>query len=104
MSQRYRVAEYTIMQKDPRRYLAWASIFALALSYAACSHRPERPDTQNALSQHTGSPGSTVPKARPPFYPNTAGNIVAPPGNPGGNPPGAPPIVGGNMAQQGVNP
>lgn len=75
-----------------------------ALASLACSHRQVRSATQNALSQHTGAAGSTVPKARPPFYPNTAGNIVAPPGNPAGNPPGAPPIVGGNMAQQGVWP
>ena len=75
-----------------------------ALSSLACSHRQARSASQNALSQHTGAAGSTVPKARPPYYPNTAGNIVAAPGNPGGNPPGSPPIVGGNQAQQGVWP
>lgn len=87
-----------------RRALSWTVLVVLVLSYGACSHRQERPSVQNALSQHTGSPGSTVPKARPPFYPNTAGNIVAPPGNPAGNQPGSPPIVGGNQAQQGVLP
>ncbi len=75
-----------------------------ALSSLACSHRQVRPATQNALSQHTGAAGSTVPKARAPFYPNTADNIVAPPGNPASNPPGSTPIVGGNMAQQSVWP
>jgi hypothetical protein len=63
-----------------------------------CAHADDR---QNALSQSTGQAGSTVPKARPPYYPNTAGNIVAPPGNPGGNPAGAPPIVGGTENQTG---
>jgi len=36
-----------------------------------------------------------------PYYPNTAGNIVAPPGNPAGNRAGDPPIVGGNVNQSG---
>ncbi len=92
------------MSQRYRRAFLWTVFFALALSSGACSHYQWKPADQNALSQHTGSPGSTVPKARPPYYPNTAGNIVAPPGNPGGNPPGAPPIVGGNQAQQGVMP
>jgi hypothetical protein len=42
-----------------------------------------------------------MPKARPPYFPNTSGNIVAPPGNPAGNPAGSPPIVGGTENQQG---
>jgi hypothetical protein len=92
------------MSQRHRRALSWTLLFGLVLSYGACSYRQEGPAAQNALSQHTGSAGSTVPKARPPFYPNTAGNIVAPPGNPAGNPPGSPPIVGGNMAQQSVWP
>ncbi len=53
----------------------------------------------NSLEQETGAEGSTIPKARPPFYPNTSGNIVSPPGNPAGNPAGAPPIVGGTTNQ-----
>ena len=72
---------------------ALCTIVALA---AACS----RPATQNSLSQNTGEAGSTYPKAHPPYYPNTAGNIIAPPGNPGGNPSGAPPIVGGTQNEQ----
>ncbi|MDN5943179.1 MAG: hypothetical protein L0H94_14975 [Nitrospira sp.] len=75
-----------------------------ALSSFACSHYQKKPATQNALSQHTGAPGSTVPRAGSRFYLNTAGNIVAPPGNPAGNPPGSPPIVGGTMAQQSMWP
>ena len=63
----------------------------------ACSHRS---DSQNSLSQHTGKTGSTMPKSQPPYFPNTSGNIVAPPGNPAGNPSGAPPIVGGTENQQ----
>ena len=55
---------------------------------------------RNSLKQHTGEPGSTVPKTNPPYYPNTSGNIVAPPGNPGGNPSGFPPMVGGTETQQ----
>ncbi|HSF69222.1 MAG TPA: hypothetical protein VLA47_02495 [Nitrospira sp.] len=41
-----------------------------------------------------------MPKSQPPYFPNTSGNIVAPPGNPAGNPSGAPPIVGGTENQQ----
>jgi hypothetical protein len=55
---------------------------------------------KNSLKQHTGEPGSTVPRSNPPHYPNTSGNIVAPPGNPGGNPSGFPPMVGGTETQQ----
>ena len=51
--------------------------------------------TKNALSQNTGEAGSTVPRSHPPYYANTAGNIVAPPGNPAGNPAGSPPIING---------
>jgi hypothetical protein len=72
---------------------------ALLLS-TACAHR-ENPAPKNSLHQHTGEAGSTIPKSRPPYYPNTAGNIVAPPGNPGGNDAGAPPIVGGTENQAG---
>ena len=66
---------------------------------AACSHESNTGD-RNSLRQHTGHEGSTVPRANPPYYPNTSGNIVAPPGNPGGNPAGSPPIVGGNTNQE----
>jgi hypothetical protein len=55
---------------------------------------------QNSLSQTTGKAGSTVPKSHSPYYPNSAGNIVAPPGNPAGNGAGAPPIVGGTENQR----
>jgi len=65
---------------------------------AACSH--DTTDHRNSLRQQTGKEGSTMPRANPPYYPNTSGNIVAPPGNPGGNPAGSPPIVGGNMNQE----
>jgi hypothetical protein len=86
------------------RYFSITMLCTIGLFFCtACSYRQDglaRPAGKNSLSQHTGNPGSTIPKAHPPYYPNTAGNIVAPPGNPGGNPPGSPPIVGGNMAQQ----
>jgi hypothetical protein len=68
---------------------------------AACSGERDRLASQNALSQNTGEAGSTTSTAHSPYYPNTAGNIVAPPGNPGGNRAGDPPIVGGNVNQQG---
>jgi hypothetical protein len=67
------------------------------LSFPACAGTQPK----NSLSQHTGEAGSIQPKARPPRYPNTAGNIVAPPGNPAGNDAGAPPIVGGTESQHG---
>jgi len=66
---------------------------------SACGLSPESPG-KNSLKQHTGEPGSIVPKTNPPYYPNTSGNIIAPPGNPGGNPSGFPPIVGGTETQQ----
>ena len=81
-----------------RRNIAWPSLFLfciLVVSGVACSS-----GTQNSLKQNTGEAGSTFPKSQPPYYPNTSGNIVAPPGNPGGNPSGAPPIVGGTANQQ----
>jgi hypothetical protein len=58
-------------------------------------------ETQNSLAQHTGKPGSTIVRTEPPryHYPNTAGNIVAPPGNPAGNPAGSPPIINGTENQ-----
>lgn len=72
------------------------SLFLLSLPACGGGHQPK-----NSLSQHTREAGSTQPKARPPRYPNTAGNIVAPPGNPAGNDAGAPPIVGGTESQHG---
>ena len=39
--------------------------------------------TDNSLAQNTGEAGSTVPRSHLPYYPNTAGNIVAPAGEPG---------------------
>lgn len=75
---------------------------AVVLSLAtACSGERNRLATQNSLSQNTGEPGSTMSRTSPPYYPNSAGNIVAPPGNPAGNRAGDPPIVGGNVNQSG---
>ena len=51
--------------------------------------------TDKSLAQNTGEAGSTVPRSHLPYYPNTAGNIVAPPGNPAGNPAGSPLIING---------
>lgn len=76
--------------------LIGAALCTILAVGSACS----RPATQNSLSQNTGNPGSTHPRAHPPYYPNTAGNIIAPPGNPGGNPSDAPPIVGGTQTEQ----
>jgi hypothetical protein len=74
-----------------------AVLMTLAAVVAGCSPHAR---TQNSLSQNTGEAGSTFPKSHPPYYPNTAGNIVAPPGNPGGNASGSPPIVGGTSTGQ----
>lgn len=84
-----------------RRHIA-STVVVLVLCTAiaggtACSSRSDR---QNSLKQNTGDAGSTMPKSHPPYYPNTSGNIIAPPGNPAGNPAGAPPIVGGTANQQ----
>jgi hypothetical protein len=62
----------------------------------ACTYRS---DTLNSLAQNTGDAGSTLPRAQAPYYPNTSGNIIAPPGNPAGNSAGSPPIVGGTENQ-----
>ena len=80
--------------------MVWAvtvSVPALITLGSGCSHRS---DEQNSLAQNTGEAGSTMPKSQPPYYPNTSGNIVAPPGNPAGNPSGSPPLVGGTLNQQ----
>jgi hypothetical protein len=74
-------------------------LVATAAVLLSCAQQKPRMTAQNSLSQHTGAVGSTVPKAHPPYYPNTAGNIIAPPGNPAGNSPGSPPLVGGNENQ-----
>ena len=80
--------------------LFWMALVCAAwtLSVGACSYGDSG---KNALYQQTGEEGSSVPKKHSPYYPNTAGNIVAPPGNPGGNAAGSPPLVGGNMNQSG---
>ncbi len=81
---------------------ALSIVAAMSLSWfmilPGCAQNDRLADL-NSLEQETGAEGSTVPKARPPFYPNTSGNIVSPPGNPAGNPAGAPPIVGGTTNQ-----
>jgi len=79
--------------------MTWFGTAALVL-LAACSLGDERLARQNSLSQNTGKAGSTMPRVHPPYYPNTSGNIVAPPGNPAGNRAGDPPIVGGTANQQ----
>jgi hypothetical protein len=81
------------------RHLGWplvAAVCVLVGSGSGCSS----PGTQNSLKQNTGEAGSTMPKSQPPYYPNTSGNIVSPPGNPAGNSAGSPPIVGGTENQQ----
>ncbi len=83
-----------------RRHIAWSVLPALCLMIALGSACSSQSDTQNSLKQNTGDAGSTMPQSHPPYYPNTSGNIVAPPGNPAGNPSGAPPIVGGTANQQ----
>jgi hypothetical protein len=82
-----------------RRIIAGAAAGLLMIAGGAVGCLPQA-RTQNALSQNTGEAGSTVPRSSSPYYPNTAGNIVAPPGNPGGNGAGAPPIVGGTENQR----
>jgi hypothetical protein len=71
------------------------TIYVAAVLIASVSCVPM--ETKNSLAQHTGEAGSAIPKAHPPYYPNTAGNIVAPPGNPAG----APPIMNGTENQSG---
>ena len=83
-----------------RRHRAWTLMAAWCLMVALGSACSSRSDSQNSLKQNTGDAGSTIPRSQPPYYPNTSGNIVAPPGNPAGNPSGAPPIVGGTANQQ----
>ena len=84
------------------RSMGMALALGWVLVHTSCAHQNDRLADLNSLEQQTGQEGSTVLKARPPFYPNTSGNIVAPPGNPGGNPAGAPPIVGGTTTNQTV--
>ena len=76
--------------------IGWLAL--LLMMTFGCAQNRERP---NSLYQHTGDAGSSIPRTTPPKQPNTAGNILAPPGNPGGNQAGAPPIVGGTENQQG---
>jgi len=78
-----------------------AAVCCFLFLCAACAGSDERLAAQNSLHQQTGQAGSTIPRGYGSSYPNTAGNIVAPPGNPGGNAAGAPPLVGGNMNQEG---
>ncbi len=87
--------------KTRARFTAWSTGVCAAALMMSVGCASDRPGARNALAQQTGEEGSTMPRSNPPFYPNTAGNIVAPPGNPGGNAAGAPPIVGGNMNQEG---
>lgn len=94
-----------IRRTDSARSVAAAiwllSVVGLISVSSACAARQDKPAAENTLHQTTGEAGSAVPKAHPPYYPNTAGNIVAPPGNPAGNPAGAPPIVGGTENRTG---
>jgi hypothetical protein len=78
------------------------STVMLGMVFAACMGCVPK-ETQNSLAQNTGEPGSTIIRKEPPYYhyPNTAGNIVAPPGNPAGNPAGSPPIINGTENQSG---
>lgn len=83
-------------ERATQRPLRGMLVVCAVLSAIACASQDT---SKNALYQQTGEEGSRTPKAHAPYYPNTAGNIVAPPGNPGGNPAGSPPLVGGNMNQ-----
>jgi len=83
-----------------RRRNAWMVMVMMLCTAIAAGTACSRSSNQNSLKQNTGDAGSTAPKAQAPYYPNTSGNIIAPPSNPAGNPSGAPPIVGGNTNQQ----
>lgn len=74
-------------------------IVVITALFACIGCVPEQ--TRNSLAQQTGHAGSTLPRTNKPYYPNTAGNIVAPPGNPAGNPAGMPPIINGTENQSG---
>jgi hypothetical protein len=75
----------------------WSAIIIGVVLITSVGCVPQQ--TQNSLAQQTGEAGSTISRPRPPYYPNTAGNIVAPPGNPAGNPAGSPPIINGTENQ-----
>ena len=94
-------------QVDDRLAIGWLTVIllcAVAITGAACARQTDKPVPPNSLYQNTGEAGSALPKSRAPYYPNTSGNIVAPPGNPAGNASGSPPIVGGTENQQGAWP
>jgi hypothetical protein len=80
--------------------IAWTGAVILLCVAIAGSTACSSSNGQNSLKQNTGAAGSTMPKSHPPYYPNTSGNIVSPPGNPAGNSAGSPPIVGGTENQQ----
>ncbi len=84
---------------NSQRHIAWVVAAALSIVIAADSACSSRSDSQNSLKQNTGDAGSTTP-TQSAYYPNSSGNIVAPPGNPAGNSSGSPPIVGGTANQQ----
>ena len=79
--------ELVAMATDLAEFLgaALALVVCAVLSAIACASQDT---SKNALYQQTGEEGSRTPKAHAPYYPNTAGNIVAPPGNPCSDPPG----------------
>ena len=82
------------------RYIIWTTVaVTLCTVIATAPACSSRSDGQNSLKQNTGDAGSTMPRAQAPYYPNTSGNIIAPPGNPAGNSAGSPPIVGGTANQ-----
>ena len=93
------IPDGTMTPTDSLR-LFWLALACTAWTFSAgaCSYADS---SKNALYQQTGEERSNIPKKQPPYYPNTAGNIVAPPGNPGGNSDGSPSLVGGNMNQSG---
>jgi hypothetical protein len=77
---------------------SWAIVVGMALiTCMGCVPK----ETKNSLAQQTGEAGSTLPRTNLPYYPNTAGNIVAPPGNPAGNSAGSPPIINGTENSSG---
>jgi len=71
-----RLANLSVATLWHRSY-AFMTVAFVGLSLcAACSFGDETSGHKNSLRQQTGQEGSTVPRANPPYYPNTSGNIV----------------------------